>query len=151
MSSKIRSLVKADLDRVATIANQFQNNSWSKDTFADCLKANYLGWVVTDEQEVIQGFLVILCNAQECQILNIGVAPEQQRCGYGRQLLEHLFNFLKTHPVKQILLEVRESNQAARSLYEKMGFQQVGLRKNYYPAVNGRENALVLACLYKTT
>ena len=96
MSSVIRSLVEADLDAVVSIADQFPHNSWSKRVFADCLKAGYEGWVVVDVQDRIQGFLVVSLNHKECQIMNIGVQPTEQRQGLGGMLLHHLFNFLRS-------------------------------------------------------
>ena len=80
----------------------------------------------------------------EAHILNISVAPNEQGQGIGRRMLEHLIE-LATGKAETIFLEVRPSNVGAIALYEKMGFNEIGVRKGYYPATNGREDAIMLA------
>lgn len=143
MSLNVRSIVEEDLGAVESIANQFEYNSWSHAVFADCMKTGYHGWVLVDECDSIQGFLVVLVNDGQCQIMNIGVTPSCQRNGYGRQLLNFLLSYLQQQQCTQIILEVRASNLAAIRLYESMGFCQVGVRSGYYPQAGRREDALV--------
>ena len=80
----------------------------------------------------------------EAHILNISVAPNEQGQGIGRRMLEHLIE-LATGKAETIFLEVRPSNVGAIALYEKMGFNEIGVRKGYYPATHGREDAIMLA------
>jgi ribosomal-protein-alanine N-acetyltransferase len=81
----------------------------------------------------------------EAHVLNICVDPQQQRKGYGHVILEHLIGIARRHDMEMCLLEVRPSNTAAVALYHASGFNEVGVRKNYYPDENGREDALILA------
>ncbi len=143
MSSKIRSLHHDDLTAIQQIADQFRYNTWSQAVFADCLKAGYLGWVIEDELNQVIGFLIVLVHDAECQLMNIGVDQQHWRCGYAKQLLHYLFEYLNRHGVSHILLEVRASNHAAINLYKRQQFRQIGIRKNYYPCDAGKEDALV--------
>jgi ribosomal-protein-alanine N-acetyltransferase len=146
MSLKIRLLQQADLGKVESIANQVQENSWSHAVFADCMKAGYVGWVL-EKNEVVVGFLVVLIQDDECQLMNIGIDQQHWRQGYAKKLLEHLFEYLSAVNVSHVLLEVRASNQAAINLYLAHQFKQIGIRKNYYPMSEGREDALVFCYL----
>ena len=83
--------------------------------------------------------------AGEAHLLNLCVRPESQRQGIGKKLLVHLFTLARHHDAEIMFLEVRESNATARRLYDKAGFNELGTRKDYYPAGAGRENALILA------
>lgn len=141
---EIRELVEKDLFKVVEIAKYFRYNSWTKRVFADCLQAEYSGWVVIDKQnDDIRGFIVALFQENECQLMNIGVYPDYWRRGLGKRLLQHLIDHARSHKIARISLEVRASNTSAISLYERNGFMQVGVRKGYYPADQGREDALI--------
>jgi ribosomal-protein-alanine acetyltransferase len=83
--------------------------------------------------------------AGESHLLNVCVRPERQREGHGMRLLEHLVALSRRHHADTALLEVRPSNRAALALYRKAGFNEVGVRRGYYPGTNGREDALILA------
>ena len=80
----------------------------------------------------------------ECHILNLCVDSQHQRQGLGRQLMQYLFQCAKAHSIKHYYLEVRESNDIAMTLYQQLGFTQTGFRKAYYPADEGRENAIIM-------
>lgn len=138
----IRPLAESDIQKVVAIAQSTNEFSWSESVFRDCLKANYHLWVL--EQSELIGFLVLLDQVNEIQLLNVAVAPEHQRRGYGRQLILFAVEYAKAHQFSQISLEVRKSNTAAISLYHALGFIDVGLRKNYYPNGNEREDALLM-------
>ena len=88
--------------------------------------------------------LVLMMVLDEAHILNISVCRSRQGCGLGRQLLQHLGEVARKAGGSQILLEVRPSNESALALYRKVGFEMIGRRKGYYPACNGREDALVM-------
>jgi len=96
------------------------------------------------QQQVGHG--VLSAAAGESHLLNITIKPESQGNGYGLALLDHLMQQAKARDAEVTFLEVRESNQSAARLYERYGFNEIGRRKNYYPAVGGREDALVMAC-----
>ncbi|MGC8698313.1 MAG: ribosomal protein S18-alanine N-acetyltransferase, partial [Halothiobacillus sp.] len=82
----------------------------------------------------------------EWHVLNLSVDPPQQRQGVGRALLRFMIEQARQSKIQSLWLEVRESNTPARALYAAHGFAKVGLRKAYYPAKSGREDALVLCC-----
>lgn len=95
-------------------------------------------------QGQVAGFCILQPVLDEANLLLMAIDPAQQGQGLGYQLLEASVVMLKNNPV-QIFLEVRESNQAAIKLYEKSGFHQIDLRKNYYPNANGsREHAIIM-------
>jgi ribosomal-protein-alanine N-acetyltransferase len=94
----------------------------------------------------IEGYGVMSVAAGESHILNLTVRPESQRQGIGRTLMTHFLQLARRHNADMVLLEVRPSNQTAISLYRKCGFNEIGVRSNYYPAAKGREDALIFAC-----
>jgi len=88
---------------------------------------------------------VMSAAAGESHILNLTVRPESQRQGIGGTLMKHFLQLARRHGADTLMLEVRPSNCNAISLYEKLGFNEIGVRSNYYPAEDGREDALLLA------
>ena len=117
---------------------------WSEKIFQDCINANYSSWVYLYEQQVI-GYSITTMAAGEGHILNICVDPAHQGQGYGKLLLENIFDTAMKNDIKVVFLEVRPSNLVAITLYEKHGFHVVGRREKYYPAKRGREDALIMA------
>jgi len=117
---------------------------WTEAIFRDCLKAAYSGWVLVDEFGIVRAYALMSMAVGEAHVLNLCVDPVHQREGLGRLLLEHLMRIARAAFMTIMLLEVRRSNKAAIGLYEGAGFQRLGLRKGYYPAVDGREDALLL-------
>lgn len=115
---------------------------WTLGMFRDSLNSGYLCHVLADAGQLL-GYTVIYVAVGECHILNICVEPEKHGKGLGRLLLRHALERAIDHGAEQTFLEVRPSNTAAIGLYESMGFVQVGLRKDYYPAGDAREDALV--------
>jgi ribosomal-protein-alanine N-acetyltransferase len=138
---------------------------WSRTVFRDCLRAGYVCRVAEKpgshsvENHLaanpttgaaygatgVSGFTLMSIGADEAHILNLCVDPEYHRCGIGYALLEETITIAADMNVSTTFLEVRVSNQAARSLYMAYGFSEIGIRDGYYPAVNGREDAIVLA------
>ena len=99
---------------------------------------------VIEQNHQVVGFCILQPVLDEANLLLMAIHPSQQGRGLGYQLLEESITLLKNNPV-QIFLEVRESNQAAIALYEKSGFHQIDLRKNYYPNKDGsREHAIIM-------
>jgi len=88
---------------------------------------------------------VLSVAAGEAHLLNVCVAPRLQGEGHGRRLMKRLIDLARWHQAQRIFLEVRPSNPRAIRLYHDLGFNEIGRRPNYYPARQGREDALVLA------
>jgi ribosomal-protein-alanine N-acetyltransferase len=116
---------------------------WSEGNYRDCLRAGYHSCVFTLDTRII-GYGVMSVFVGEAQILNLCIEPEQQGQGLGRRLLQRLLNEAKIHNADTAFLEVRASNLAAIALYLSSGFNQIGSRRDYYPAHGGREDALIL-------
>jgi ribosomal-protein-alanine N-acetyltransferase len=144
-SINLRPMTTADVNTVMQIETSVYPFPWTKAIFADCLRVGYDCWVATDKQKII-GHGVISIGAGESHVLNIAVTPEYQGQGIGRQLLTHLMNTARIKSAEMMLLEVRPSNKAAIHIYESIGFNEIGCRKAYYPAPDGREDALLFAC-----
>ncbi|MGH8538948.1 MAG: ribosomal protein S18-alanine N-acetyltransferase [Stenotrophobium sp.] len=117
---------------------------WSEGIFKDCLRSGYSAWVVMGPAGELLAYTLMSMAAGEAHVLNLCVDPLAQRQGIGRFLLRHLMTLARAAYSTMLLLEVRRSNKAALRLYESAGFARVGLRKGYYPAADGREDAIVL-------
>jgi len=141
---RIRPLQVSHLQQVLAIEERAYPFPWTEGIFRDCLKAGYSGWVLADENGVIGGYALMSLAVDEAHVLNLCVDPALQRQGQGRRLLHHLVALARAAGATIVLLEVRKSNHAAIKLYDSEGFKRLGLRKNYYPAAGGREDALVL-------
>jgi ribosomal-protein-alanine N-acetyltransferase len=137
-------MTEADLDAVAAIENAAFSHPWSRKLFADGLQS-YECWVMFEGAEQV-GHGVIQVIIDEAHLLNITVRPQSQGKGLGLQLLEHLMQRAVQLKAGECFLEVRASNQSAYRLYERYGFNEIGRRRDYYPAPGGREDALVMAC-----
>ncbi|ENW30291.1 ribosomal protein S18-alanine N-acetyltransferase [Acinetobacter lwoffii] len=138
----IRLMQAADVEVVAKIEKSVQSHPWTLKQFEDAVTA-YQSTVI-EVQGQVAGFCILQPVLDEANLLLMAIDPAQQGQGLGYQLLEASVAMLKNNPM-QIFLEVRESNQAAIKLYEKSGFHQIDLRKNYYPNANGsREHAIIM-------
>lgn len=143
-NAEIRPMVDADIAEILAIEQSAYTHPWTEILFGDCLRVGYCCWVM-ERQGAIIGYGIISIGASECHVLNLCVKPEMQNNGYGSAMLEHLLDIARSHNVEIVFLEVRPSNRSAIRLYEKAGFNEVGMRGNYYPAINGREDAIILA------
>ena len=138
-----RPMLEADVSQVIAVERASYQFPWSEGIFRDCLRVGYLCRVVLLGDELI-GYGVMSAGAGEAHILNVCVR-ESARChGIGRSLLKHLLERAAAFGMSEAYLEVRPSNTAAIRLYQSLGFQQVGIRRGYYQAVGGREDAAVL-------
>jgi ribosomal-protein-alanine N-acetyltransferase len=117
---------------------------WSEGIFKDCFKVGYSSWIVTNLRQEILAYAVMSMAVGEAHILNLCVDPRLHRQGLGRYLLQYLTTLARAAHCTIVLLEVRKSNKSAIRLYEGQGFTRLGLRKGYYPAAEGREDAIVL-------
>jgi len=142
---EFRPMTAADIDAVMQVEVKAYEFPWTKGIFSDCLRVGYDCWVALDSDAII-GHGVLSAAAGESHILNLTVSPTLQQQGIGRQLLMHLVSRARLLSARIIMLEVRPSNHAAIRLYETSGFNEIGSRKAYYPAPDGKEDALVFAC-----
>ena len=141
---RFRPMQEADLEEIMVIERRCYRYPWTRLIFNDCLRAGYCCWLC-ERQGVVEGYGVTSVAAGESHLLNLCVRPESQQQGIGRKLLLHLISLARRHNAEMMFLEVRPTNRAARSLYESMGFNELGSRREYYPADLGREDALILA------
>ena len=139
-----RPMLAADLEEIIAIERRSYPYPWTRLIFNDCLRAGYCCWVC-ERQGVVEGYGVTSVAAGESHLLNLCVRPESQQQGIGRKLLLHLISLARRQNAEMMFLEVRPTNRAARALYESMGFNELGTRREYYPADHGREDALILA------
>ena len=142
----IRLMQKADVNSITQIEQLVQSHPWTAKQFEESI-ASYVATVVEQQGQVV-GFCILQPVLDEANLLLMAIHTSQQGKGLGYQLLESSIALLKNNPL-QIFLEVRESNQAAIALYEKSGFHQIDLRKNYYPKPDGARqhaNIMVKTC-----
>ena len=141
---RVEPMHEADLDGVLAIERSVYEFPWTSGNFRDSMRAGYQCRVAWHDGALL-GYFVLLVGAGEAHLLNLSVAAPMQRRGYGRFLLQEVIDQARRAVVTQMVLEVRPSNGAAQALYQSYGFRQIGVRRNYYPAAAGREDALVLA------
>ena len=139
----IRDMRQSDLPAITAIERDTYEYPWSSAIFRDCLLAGYTSVVLEREGEVI-GYGIMSVAAGEAHLLNICVAKQLQREGIGQGLLQCLLERARSFAADRIFLEVRPSNKSALGLYDKFGFQILGVRERYYKARRGNEDAVVL-------
>ena len=144
MSSEVRRMQLTDLPDVLRNERRGYTHPWTEGIFRGCLRNGQECWLLMCSDENV-GHGILSVAAGESHLLNVCVHPDFQGHGFGRILVEHLLERARTGEASTIFLEVRPSNVAACELYDKLGFNEVGLRENYYPSNIGREDALVLA------
>ncbi len=132
----------SDLASVMEIELQAYQYPWSQAIFQDCIGTGYHCWVAELDDQLV-GYAVFINAVQECHLLNLCVDPKLQGRGLGRKLLENVLSNAKESNASCVFLEVRPSNTHALQLYESEGFNEVGVRKKYYPANQGREDAVI--------
>jgi ribosomal-protein-alanine N-acetyltransferase len=142
-ATSIRAMEHGDLD--AVLANEFTGYDfpWTRGVFTDCLEAGNQCWVLEDAGELV-GHAVVTVGAGEAHLLNVCIRADRQGKGFGRRLVLHALHAARQAGADALFLEVRPSNQVAARLYDSLGFREVGIRKDYYPAPIGHEDARVL-------
>ncbi|MFA5679228.1 MAG: ribosomal protein S18-alanine N-acetyltransferase [Pseudomonas sp.] len=141
-----RPMTEADVEAVLNVEFAAFSHPWTRGIFLDCVKSGYECWLMyLGDQQVGHGVLSVA--GDEAHLLNLTVKPESQSNGLGGKLLAHLIERAGNRGAETVFLEVRESNRPALRLYERFGFNEIGRRRGYYPAVGGREDALVMAYL----
>ena len=143
-STTLRAMRETDIDAVMAIETRAYPFPWTDGIFRDCLNACYPSWLLMQGSTII-GYGVISVAAREAQILNICIDPDAQSHGHGRRLLRMLVRIARAQNAERIFLEVRPSNPRAIALYFEEGFNEIGRRPRYYPAHQGREDAIVMA------
>ena len=141
--NKINFYDKEDLDEIVNIENKSHLTPWTKKNFTDADNANNLFKVLKSESNII-GYYIALFAAEECQLLNITVRLELKKKGFGQLMLKNLVEECRKKNIINIFLEVRLSNSSAIRLYEKNGFNEIGIRRNYYKIPDGREDAIMM-------
>lgn len=138
-----RSMMAEDLSAVVAIERAANRFPWSLRNFEDSLHAGHNGWVFCLQQQII-GYVILQMILDEAHLLNICVKPEYQGQGYGRNMLEYAIDFARQKAAAVMVLEVRAGNKRAQQLYTQTGFNEMSIRKGYYPAEQGREDAILM-------
>ncbi len=142
---RVRPMTVRDLDEVTAIEQQAYAFPWTRGNFIDSLSSGHPAWTLRAEPGgALLAYYVAMEGVEEMHLLNITVAPAEQGRGHARTLLAHLADQARALQALQLWLEVRQSNDRALQLYLRNGFEAVGRRKGYYPALQGREDAIVM-------
>jgi ribosomal-protein-alanine N-acetyltransferase len=145
MEAGFEPMTEARLDEVVAIERVAYGQPWTRGNFADSLRSGYQAQLLTAGGTLL-GYFVAMKGVDEVHLLNITVAPEFQRQGWGRVMLDALALWSRSQGAQWLWLEVRVSNLHAQRVYERYGYRRVGERKNYYPADQGRrEDAIVMS------
>ena len=142
-----RRVSEKDIEIIAAIERDVYAFPWTPGNFRDALLAGYRFWGCWHQSaqgEELIGYAIIMLAVDEAHLLNIAVKREWQSRGIGRHMLHFSMEEARKHECVMLYLEVRPSNTSAIKLYESTGFRQWGVRRDYYPAHEGREDALFL-------
>lgn len=140
----LRDMTEADLDAVLTIERAVHVHPWTLGNFSDALRSRYQCKVYESVAQELIGYAVMMLAVDEAELLDIAIAASQQRKGQGRKLLNEMLALARHHEMRRMVLEVRASNVSAIALYRSAGFSDIGLRRDYYPAGSGREDAILM-------
>ena len=135
---------KHHISDVLIIEQDSYGYPWSEKIFYDCINNNYFCKVLLLDNSLI-GYLISSIVQNECHIMNLCVKKEYRNFGYGKLILNELYDELIKLNCEVIFLECRPSNKQALKLYSTLGYNEIGKRRNYYPAPNGYEDAVILA------
>jgi len=142
----LRPMTVASLDDVLALEDEVYPFPWSRGNFVDSLASGYTAWTLSLAEGGLIGYCVAMTGVDEMHLLNITVAPAARRHGHARRLLAGLVQVCRERACGRLWLEVRESNVEARGAYRHLGLDEVGRRKGYYPAPEGRrEDAIVMS------
>jgi ribosomal-protein-alanine N-acetyltransferase len=144
MEAGFEPMSEARLDEVVAIERRAYRHPWTRGNFADSLRSGYEAQLLIAEETVI-GYFVAMQGVDEVHLLNITVDPDCQGQGWGRVLLDALALWARAQRAQWLWLEVRTSNARAQQVYQRYGYRRVGERRNYYPAAQGREDAIVMS------
>lgn len=144
-SLRIRPMRLEDVARVMEVESVAYEFPWTAGIFNDCLRSGYQGWLLED-QDQLAGYAMLAHGVDESHLLNVCIRPDRQGRGLGRHLMQHVLTESRRQGMACVFLEVRPSNPHALQLYQSLGFVEVGRRPRYYPARDGREEAIVMRC-----
>ncbi|MDP1766029.1 MAG: ribosomal protein S18-alanine N-acetyltransferase [Methylotenera sp.] len=140
---QFRPMQMEDLDAIMAIEPHIYPYPWTRGNFSDSLTSGYSAWVLVCNEQIIAYSLMMMV-LDEAHLLNLSVAKDYQKQGLGRLLLENMVEIAKNNHMANMFLEVRPSNISAIALYENMGFNEMAIRRAYYPATDGREDAVLM-------
>jgi ribosomal-protein-alanine N-acetyltransferase len=136
-------MTASDLDAIMAIERVNFPFPWTEGNFKDSMNSGYM-CLVMEQGKQLMGYAVLMMVLDEAHLLNISVAQSHQGQGWGRYLLVQMMAIGREKGGLNMFLEVRPSNHSALGLYESMGFNEMGIRPGYYPAHNGREDAVLM-------
>ncbi|OCQ50863.1 Mycothiol acetyltransferase [Photorhabdus australis subsp. thailandensis] len=142
--NNISLLTPVDLPSAFLVEKASHAFPWNEKTFFSNQGERYLNYKIAINEQLI-GFAITQLVLDEATLFNIAIHPDYQGKGYGKALLEYLISILPGKGMNTLWLEVRQSNYSAIRLYEQSGFNQVSVRKNYYPTATGKEDAIIMA------
>lgn len=142
----ISPIIEQDFPRLFEIEQQAHLVPWTMGTLKNNQGDQYLNLKLSLNNQIV-GFAICHTVLDEATLFNLAIDPAFQGKGYGKLLLQGLIDQLAQRHIQTLWLEVRQSNLTAQKLYDKLGFNQIDVRKNYYPLANGqgREHAIVMA------
>ncbi|MFA7351460.1 MAG: ribosomal protein S18-alanine N-acetyltransferase [Methylotenera sp.] len=140
---QFRPMLAGDLDAVMQIEPHIYSHPWTRGNFSDSLKSEHIAKVLEHDEKII-GYALMMMVLDEAHLLNLSIAKAYQKQGLGRYLLEHMIHIAQKLKAANMFLEVRSSNISAITLYENIGFNEMAIRRGYYPAHNGREDAVLM-------
>jgi ribosomal-protein-alanine N-acetyltransferase len=145
-SLTLRPMVVADIDEVHALEQSVFPHPWSRGNFVDSLASGYDAWVLREPDEgVLAGYFLVMYAVDEAHLLDVAVSGARHGSGLGRFLLDRIAARSREKGMASVLLEVRPSNERALQVYARYGYTQIGRRKGYYPAHEGkREDAIVM-------
>ena len=144
-AATLRAMSTRDIEAVAAIEATAYSHPWTRGNFIDSLAAGYLAEVLVDQEAgIIIGYFVAMPGVDELHLLNVTVAPAWQCRGHGQYLLQAVLALAGQRRLASVWLEVRQGNLRAQALYRRLGFAESGVRRGYYPAAVGREDAVVM-------
>ena len=144
MSLEYKYLDYSQISSLLEIEEESNPYPWTELNFKDCLERGYYS-LALEEEGLFVGFAIMAISTEESHLLNIGIKKEKRRLGLGEKLLKKMIIAAEVMGSKKIILEVRISNKSAYKLYEKLGFEEIGTRQNYYRLPEGREDAFVMS------
>lgn len=140
---QVSPMTAEDVPQILAIEEKVYSHPWTDTIFKDCLRVGYTCWVCKKDNHTV-GYLILSIAVEEMHILNLCIHPDQQRMNLGTLMIQQAEKLARQNNAEKSFLEVRPSNVGAIRLYQKQGYEQIGLRKDYYPANDGREDAIVM-------
>ena len=144
MEAGFEPMTEDRLEQVVAIERRAYDHPWTRGNFADSLRSGYHAQILGAGDAVL-GYFVAMQGVDEVHLLNITVEPTWQGQGWGRLMLDALALWSRAQGAQWLWLEVRTTNVRAQDVYQRYGFRRVGERRNYYPAHQGREDAIVMS------